>query len=128
MMKTDKKNLTVTFPARILKPIQNFLEGEIVKWKKTEKKIKRNDPFLADSSRSVGNSLENDTDEQIGRFESEVKADFVKKHLIQLRKALTKIKLGRYGICEKCGNMIDTDRLAIKPEITTCIKCARDQE
>ncbi len=127
MMKTDQQKSVITFPRNILEPIKRFLEEEVVKWKRAEKKIKKNDPF-ADDTRTVGNSLENDTDEQIGRFEAEVKADFVKKHLVQLRKALTKIKLGRYGLCDKCGKMIDTERLAIKPEITTCINCARDQE
>ena len=67
-------------------------------------------------------------DEQVGHFETEVKVGFVKKQLVQLRKALTMIKIGKYGICEKCGLMIDTDRLAVKPEVTICIKCARDRE
>jgi RNA polymerase-binding transcription factor DksA len=38
------------------------------------------------------------------------------------------VKLGKYGICEKCGKMIDTDRLAINPEATTCIDCEKDKE
>jgi len=115
------------FPSRLLVPIKVFLESEIVKWKRAEKNLKKDDPFT-NEDRVNGNSVENDTDEQIGHFEVEVKADFIKKQLVQLRKALTKIKVGKYGICEKCGKMIDTDRLAIKPEITTCINCARDQE
>jgi RNA polymerase-binding transcription factor DksA len=127
MSKNDDQQKTVSFPSRLLAPIKSFLEGEIVKWKKAEKTLKKDDPF-SDEDRVNGNSVENDTDEQIGHFEVEVKADFIKKQLVQLRKALTKIKVGKYGICDKCGKMIDTDRLAIKPEITTCINCARDQE
>lgn len=118
---------TVSFPGYLLVPIKNFLEGEMVKWKRTQKGIKTSDPF-SDDDRDKNNSMEADLDEQIGHFDAEIKAGFVKKQLVQLRKALTRIKIGKYGICEKCGNMIDTDRLAIKPEVTTCIKCARDQE
>ena len=52
-------------------------------------------------------------DEQIGHFEAEIKVGFVKKQIIEFRKALSKIKIGKYGICDKCGEMIDTDRLAL---------------
>ncbi len=122
----DKKN-TVSIPKNLLAPIKNFLEGEMMKWKKTQKEIKKSDPF-SDADRDQNNSMESDLDEQIGHFDAEIKVGFVKKQLVQLRKALTRIKIGKYGICEKCGKMIDTDRLAIKPEVTTCINCARDQE
>jgi DnaK suppressor protein len=33
-----------------------------------------------------------------------------------------------YGVCEKCGNPIHPDRLAILPDTTTCINCAREAE
>jgi len=117
----------VTIPAKLLAPIKNFLEKEMVKWKKTEKSMKKGDPFR-DAERVNHNSDEEDVDEQIGHFDTEVKVNFVDKQLIQLRKALTRINIGKYGICEKCGKMIDTDRLAIKPETTICIDCAKEQE
>jgi RNA polymerase-binding transcription factor DksA len=122
---SSKENLTI--PARLLAPIKNFLEREIVKWKKTEKVFKKSDPFT-DGDRVNHNSTEEDVDEQVGHFDTEVKVSFVNKQLVQLRKALTRIKIGKYGICEKCGKMIDTDRLSIKPETTICIDCAKEQE
>lgn len=129
MQKVDKgeRKALVSIPQSLLLPIKSFLENELVKWKKTEKSIKRNDPFR-DENRDTDNSNESDTDEQIGHFDSEIKVSFIKKQLVQLRKALTRIKIGKYGICEKCGSMIDTDRLAIKPETTLCISCAKEQE
>jgi len=48
--------------------------------------------------------------------------------LIEIRKTLTRIRLGKYGTCEKCGQMIDTDRLAIKPTATACIKCEKKKK
>ncbi|MBU1500205.1 TraR/DksA C4-type zinc finger protein, partial [Patescibacteria group bacterium] len=45
--------------------------------------------------------------------------------LIRIRKTLTRIKLGRFGICEECKHMIDPDRLAIDPTATLCIDCAK---
>jgi len=125
--KKDSPKENITIPAKLLSPIRNFLEKEIIKWKKTEKTFERDDPFR-DADRVNHNSNEEDVDEQVGHFDTEVKVSFVNKQLVQLRKALTRIKIGKYGICERCGKMIDTDRLAIKPETTICIDCAKEQE
>jgi RNA polymerase-binding transcription factor DksA len=117
----------ISFPSRLTKGIEAFLNKRLMTLKKNEKFLKENDPFT-DQHRTGNNSIEEDVDEQIGRFESEVKISFIKKQLIQVRKALTRLKIGKYGICEKCHNMIDTDRLAVKPDTTICVNCAKEQE
>ena len=33
-----------------------------------------------------------------------------------------------YGICERCGNPIEPERLEIFPETTLCISCKRETE
>jgi RNA polymerase-binding protein DksA len=38
--------------------------------------------------------------------------------------ALTRIKDGSYGICEKCGEKIPRARLEALPYVTTCVSCA----
>lgn len=123
--KTASKSLN--FPERLLRPIKSFLEGELIKLKRQKKNLKEADPF-ADFSRTGENSVEEDLDEQLGHFDSEVKVHFVNRQIIQLRKSLTRMKIGKFGICEKCGKMINTDRLAIRPESTTCVECSRESE
>jgi RNA polymerase-binding transcription factor len=127
MKKKIKKNSPIRFPDILLSPIKKFLEKELKEGKRNKKSLKEGDPFN-DSNRTSENSLEEDVDEQIGHFDSEVKVRFLAKRLAQLRKALTRIKVGKYGACEKCGKMIDTDRLAIRPEATTCIDCEKERE
>jgi len=114
-------------PAKFLAPIRRFLESELLKLKRTKKSLSKSDPF-SNSERTSENSFEDDLDEQIGHFDNEVKVKFLSKQIVQLRKALTRIKIGKYGTCEKCGKMIDTDRLAINPDATTCIKCEKEKE
>lgn len=127
-MKENKKNeKMVKFPARFLNPIKKFLETELLKMKRVKKGMEKSDPF-ADESRTLENSVEEDLDEQIGHFDNEAKVKFLSKRIVQLRKALTRMKLGKYGICESCGKMIDTERLAINPEATTCVKCQKEKE
>jgi RNA polymerase-binding transcription factor DksA len=123
-----KKNKNIkNFPARLLEPIRHFLESELLKLKRTKKEIEATDPF-ADEQRTNENSFEEDLDEQIGHFDSEVKVRFLTKRIVQLRKALTRVRLGKYGMCEVCGKMIDTERLSINPEATTCVKCEKEKE
>ena len=89
--------------------------------------MEKTDPFL-DEDRANQNSFEEDLDEQIGHFDHEVKVRFLAKRIVQLKKTLTRFKLGKYGMCEVCGKMIDTDRLSINPEATTCVKCEKEKE
>jgi RNA polymerase-binding transcription factor DksA len=107
--------------------IKKFLESKLLKLKRTEKILKKADPFN-DTERTSENSLESDVDEQIGHFDTEVKVKFLRKQIVQLRKALTRVRIGKYGVCEKCGKMIDTGRLAINPEATKCVKCEKESE
>jgi DnaK suppressor protein len=126
-MKEQKSNEELRFPEKLLSPIKSFLEKELVKIKRQKKNIKAEDPFL-DPNRATENSPEEDVDEQIGHFDTEIKVNFLNKRIVQLRKSLTRLKIGKYGICEKCGQMIDTDRLAISPEATQCVKCSKENE
>lgn len=125
-MKENNKK-TKKLPSRLLESIKLFLESELLKLKRTQKSLKNADPF-SDDFRVNENSLEEDLDEQISHFESEVKVKFLTKRIIQLRKALTRMKFGKYGICEVCGKLIDTERLSIHPEATTCVKCEKEKE
>jgi len=43
----------------------------------------------------------------------------------RLEKALVRLNAGQYGICERCGNPIHPERLAILPDARLCIDCAR---
>ncbi len=117
----------INIPKRLLLPVKIFLEAELMKLKKMLRRIKKSDPFT-DPDRAGENSSEEDLDEQVGHFDSQVKLNFLKKQIIQLRKALSMIKIGKYGVCERCGKMIDTDRLGVKPDTTICIKCEKERE
>ena len=128
MKKKNRKSKLdiVRFPINLLLPVKRFLEKEIEKLKKQKKQVEGGDPFK-DESRTSNNSLEEDVDEQLGHFESQIKVKFLSKQMIQFRKALSRLKIGKYGACERCGRMIDTDRLAIKPQATFCIECEKER-
>lgn len=124
-IKKVKTPVVVKFPANILGPIGNFLRQEIDKLSRRQKELKEVDPF--NDPRRVNDNAASDTEaqEQVGHEQVVALKEQVGRRLIQLRKALTRVKLGKYGICEKCKKMIDTDRLMIMPEATLCADCAK---
>lgn len=42
--------------------------------------------------------------------------------------ALRSIERGQYGICERCGNPIEVERLEVKPDATLCLNCQQEVE
>ena len=47
------------------------------------------------------------------------------RKLQMLQTALKKVARGKYGLCERCNGAINPERLAILPQTTLCIDCAR---
>ena len=45
--------------------------------------------------------------------------------LFNVNKALKKLDEGNYGLCEKCGKMINPDRLRAFPSATACMDCKK---
>ncbi len=128
-MKAKKKGSNVFdlhLPAEVLKPVQHFLRAELGRLRAKQKELKKDDPF-ANSDRVYDNAAD-DTDaaEQFGHARSEALQKHLQMRIIQIRKALTRIKIGKYGICERCGRFIDTKRLMAFPEATLCIRCERE--
>jgi len=50
------------------------------------------------------------------------------KRLKLIESALTRIKLGKYGHCIKCGDRIPQDRLIAIPYALMCIECKSEEE
>jgi len=123
-----KSKIVIRFPMNILRPIGDFLSGEIKKLERRKKELSTSDPFT-DTSRVIDNAAsDQDATEQVGHAQVSAMQIQVDRKLIQLKKALSQIKIGKYGICEKCHRMIDTDRLMVMPEATLCAQCAKKKE
>lgn len=72
-----------------------------------------------------GDSSDDNTEE----VEDFTTSQGVEKNLLEMlsdvKKALSKIEKGEYGLCENCGGkvLIGEERLKAFPAATTCIKC-----
>jgi DnaK suppressor protein len=55
-------------------------------------------------------------------------AEFESRELAAIDDALSRMREGRYGVCEGCGDNISLARLQALPDATYCIRCQRDTE
>ena len=126
--KKAKSRPIVVFPAKILEPVRSFLSREEKRLKKRKKELVKEDPFsdvrrVSDNAAPDSEAAELAGHERISALQQELD-----RKLIQIRKALTRIKIGKYGLCERCAQMIDTDRLMVMPEATLCVECEKKKE
>lgn len=123
-----KKGENLTFPASLLTPIGHFLSAQLHKLEGNKKKLEAEDPF-ANETRTTDNAApDTEAEEQFGHARTSALKEQIDRKIIQTRKALSRIKIGKYGICENCGKMIDTDRLIVFPEATLCVDCEKRKE
>lgn len=118
----------IRLPASVLTQIKDYLEQ---KRKDTEEflvNLKREDP-TRDADRLHQEASDDDTAIVKAKHERAQALQLqLSKTLIEIKKALTKIKVGSYGICEACGKFIDTDRLAANPQATLCLEDEKKKE
>ena len=117
-----------SFPKKVIKPMQDYLVNFQKLLRKRSQQLKKEDPFF-DSDRVNDNaSSDADASEISGHDRITALRQDISSRLVIVRKALTKIKLGKYGLCDHCGKMIDTDRLQINPTAELCIACEKKKE
>lgn len=116
------------FPRELLSDVAKFLNEKRHQLEKRLVAVKKSDPFM-DKSRLIDNAaVDTEAKEDAGRQLAEAFQREINRNLARVRKAMTKIKIGKYGLCERCGKMIDTDRLAVLPDAEFCIECEKKKK
>jgi RNA polymerase-binding transcription factor DksA len=118
----------IKYPAKLIAPVGSFLRSKLKTLERRKRDIEEEDPFK-DTTRITDNaSPDTDAAEQFGHARVTAIRQQIDRRIIQTKKALTRVKIGKYGICEDCGEMIDTDRLTVYPEATLCARDAAKRE
>lgn len=122
------KRSIASYPKKLLSPIAEFLQKQVKRLERRKKEVQKEDPFNDTDRLSDNASPDTDAAEQFGHARSSAIKEQIDKKIVQSKKALTRIKVGKYGVCEDCKEFIDTDRLVIYPEATLCAKCKTKRE
>lgn len=82
---------------------------------------------MTDHSNNYPDPTDRATAESDRSFELRIR-DRERKLLAKIKAAKERIEGGIYGICDGCGDDIDTQRLEARPVTTLCIDCKKAQE
>ena len=115
-----KMNLSKDF----LKKITSLQRREERQLRQEQLKLEKEDPYLQAGRAGDNAELMDDVEEDVGKTRTDLAKGFVQGSLTQVRKALSRLKRGRYGVCELCHQPIDKARLKAYPQATTCLKCS----
>lgn len=74
----------------------------------------------ADPADAAVDTAQDEINSQLAELES--------RELVQIERALARMREGTYGLCEGCGCKIPMARLNALLYTTTCIDCQREQE
>lgn len=123
--KSKSQQDPISFPATLVAPVGEFLRDQLKRLRTNKAKVDESDPFKGFSRTEDNAALDTEAEEQFGHAMTSAMKKQIDRRMIQTRRALSRIKNGKYGICEVCGKMIDTDRLMVYPEATRCINCVK---
>lgn len=116
------------FPQSLLNQMKSYLENRSGHIEKRLKRLQSEDPFR-DKDRTLEDTSDDDNAQSTNAHEQSTALQRqLNMALVQTRKALTKIKIGKYGICENCGKSIETGRLVAMPTATLCLSCEKKKE
>ena len=120
-MTQPKSNLSQAFLNNIK---ENLLERK-AKLKAQLNTFAEKDPKQEDNYNSDFPEFGDKEDEnaaEVAVFESNLSLeDTLEQSLEMINRALQKIENGAYGLCEKCGETINEERLKIMPTATKCV-------
>lgn len=114
----------LNFPKETLEFIKRYLLRKQKEVEKNLKEVGKDDPA---KSPALAESSEPGTDSYIA--DTHAKTVVLEQQLnnakTSIKVALSKIKNGVYGKCEKCGKQIEVGRLLAMPTAQYCVSCSK---
>lgn len=103
----------------------NVQDVEVKLREKLEQLEERLDHVKKDMSKTHSADFAEQVTERENDEVLEVIGDEAQSSILSIRAALARISDGSYGICNRCGEAINPERLAVLPETAVCVGCAK---
>jgi DnaK suppressor protein len=110
-----------------MEPAREMLLGERERARLRVAALEREFAGLAEAASAAGTDDEHDPEGATLAFERQHAAallEAAREQVAAVDDALRRLAEGRYGVCERCGQPIGTERLAARPAAVTCVRCA----
>ncbi|MBI4091427.1 prolipoprotein diacylglyceryl transferase [candidate division WWE3 bacterium] len=125
-LRSRKKKMRVSpgITKDFLRNIRDILLKKDKELAEEEDILKKEDAYNTPDRDILNNEFEDEAMEDVSHERTDIVRRSISDMRIQVRKALAKINIGTYGICEICHKPIDEARLKAFPQATTCVGCA----
>lgn len=117
-----------SFPTDVLEDLRVHLESEKTRLHSRIDELSKQDPFMDTDRVNENAASDTEANEESKHDQYSALIDQLKVQLGAIDSALIHIGNGSYGFCTNCGDMIDTDRLAIVPTATLCLSCEQGKQ
>jgi len=91
--------------------------------KREEEMVKESDPLMSEERADASEGADNVSGD-VEKTIQEARLDLIQAARLEIRKALAKVRIGTYGVCETCKKPIDLARLKAFPQATVCFDCS----
>lgn len=105
--------------------VKNYLEKRRREIERRIASLRREDPFNDRDRLSDNAAVDTDAREEVGHERVEALKDDLTAQLANVKQALAKIGIGKYGICDNCGKPIERERLKVFPMAEYCFSCEK---
>lgn len=104
--------------------VQQVLQTLLAEMQRVKNEIAKH-ALLAQERSLSGNDVGDDGMEIENVSKNLALKSHLERVLAQIEAAVRRIEQGVYGMCERCGQIINPARLEVLPYATTCLNCAR---
>ena len=118
----------IKLPRIPLDSIKKQLRREEKKLGEQQRRLKEDDPLLEPERTRSNSEIGDEAQEEISHRRFAAVREVVKDRSEQVKKALSRLKKGKYGVCATCGEAIDPARLKVDPSVTLCLDCQEKKE
>jgi RNA polymerase-binding transcription factor len=108
-------------------PERDLLLAERARARERVAALEREFAALAEAASAARTHDEHDPEGATLAFERQHTAallDAARDQVAALDDALRRLAEGRYGVCDRCGQLIGAERLVARPAAVTCVRCA----
>ncbi|MEK7595738.1 MAG: prolipoprotein diacylglyceryl transferase family protein [Patescibacteria group bacterium] len=127
-LRSARMKVSRGFSTEFLKNVKNLLLSKDKELAKEENLLIKEDPYLKPDRDVMNNEDVDEAKEDEAKETTDILSRSVREMRMQIKKALAKINIGTYGICEVCHKPIDEARLRAFPQATMCTRCAEKKE
>ncbi len=118
----------IKLPKIPLGKLKKQLSFEEKRLEKQQQKLAEENPLFEPGRTDSNPEMVAEAQEEISHRRFEAVTEAVKGRLNQTKRALMRMKKGKYGVCEECGQAIDPARLKVDPSATLCLDCQEKKE